>query len=521
MKKKNYFLVLFILLISIALYGCSGEKKNENEKDTPNVDDMVSTEPTIGGSVVVGILQDLDSLDPHKAVAAGTKEVLFNVFEGLVKPDKDGNLVPAVASDYEISPDGLVYTFTLREGIKFHNGQVVTVQDIEYSIKRCAGLLDEKDSSVVVDAALSNIKEVNIKDKKTVELVLNEANTELLGYLTTAIIPKDYKEQGSNPVGTGPFRFVSYTPLESIVVEKYPDYYGERKPYLDKVTFKIVANTDAAFMELQAGFIDIFPYLTDAQAKQLEGKMRIEEGHMNLVQALFLNNKVAPFDNIQVRKALNYAIDKQAILDMVAGGKGSIIGTNMFPAYAKYYLEELNDVYPYDVKKAKEMLADAGYPDGFTFTITVPSNYPYHVDTAQVIVEQLKVVGVTAKIKQVEWATWLSEVYSGREYEATIIGLDARLAPRDAMDRYKSTADNNFVNYSNEEYDITLDKAIKSIDDKEKVESYQKLQRLLTKDAASVYLQDPPLLVAINKKLAGYTFYPVYVQDMSLIYYTK
>lgn len=521
MKKKSNFLVLLILLLSIALYGCSGEKKNEVKEDTPNTDDIVSAEPINGGSVVVGILQDLDSLDPHKAVAAGTKEVLFNVFEGLVKPDKDGNLVPAVASDYEISPDGLVYTFTLREGIKFHDGKAVTVQDIEYSINRCAGLLEEKDSSVVVDAALSIIKEVNIKDDKTVEIVLKEANTELIGYLTTAIIPKDYKDQDTKPVGTGPFRFVSYNPLESIVVEKNPDYYVEGKPYLDKVTFKIVANADAASMELQGGSIDIFPYLTDAQAKQLEGTMRIEEGHMNLVQALFLNNKVAPFDNKQVRQALNYAIDKQAILDMVAGGKGSIIGTNMFPAYAKYYLEKLNDVYPYDTEKAKEVLAEAGYPDGFTFTITVPSNYQYHVDTAQVIVEQLKAVGITAKIKQVEWATWLSDVYTNREYEATIIGLDARLAPRDAMDRYKSTADNNFVNYSNAEYDTTLDKAIKTIDDKEKVESYQKLQTLLTEDAASVYLQDPPLLVAVNKKLAGYTFYPVYVQDMSVVYFTE
>ncbi|ROR28559.1 peptide/nickel transport system substrate-binding protein [Mobilisporobacter senegalensis] len=521
MKKKCNFLVLLILLVSIALYGCSGEKKTEVKEETPNTDDMVSTEPQTGGSVVVGILQDLDSLDPHKAVAAGTKEVLFNVFEGLVKPDKDGNLVPAVASDYEISPDGLVYTFTLREGIKFHNGEAVTVQDIEYSIKRCAGLLDEKDSSVVVDAALSNIKEVNIKDERTVELVLKEANTELLGYLTVAIIPKDYKEQGTKPVGTGPFRFVSYTPLESMIVEKNPEYYVEGKPYLDKVTFKIVANTDAAFMELQAGSIDIFPYLTDSQAKQLEGTMRIEEGHMNLVQALFLNNKVAPFDNIKVRQALNYAIDKQTILDMVAGGKGSIIGTNMFPAYAKYYLEELNDVYPYDPEKAKALLKEAGLPDGFTFAITVPSNYQYHVDTAQVIVEQLKAVGISATINQVEWATWLSEVYTERKYEATIIGLDARLAPRDAMDRYLSTADNNFVNYSNSEYDATLDKAIRTVDENEKVESYQKLQTLLTEDAASVYIQDPPLLVAVNKKLAGYTFYPVYVQDMSVVYFIK
>ena len=524
MKKKYHlftFLVLLILTLSIALYGCSGDKKSENEADTPSTDDMVSAKPTYGGSVVVGILQDLDSLDPHKAVAAGTKEVLFNVFEGLVKPDKDGNLVPAVASDYKISKDGIKYTFTLREGIKFHNDELVTVEDIEYSIKRGAGLLGKTDSSVIVDTALSNIKEVNILDEQTVELVLKVPDTELIGYLTTAIIPKDYKEQESKPIGTGPFRFISYTPLESFVVEKNEDFYEEGKPYLDQVTFKIVSNTDAAFMELQSGSIDIFPYLTDAQAKQLSDSFNIKEGHMNLVQALFLNNKAAPFDNLKVRQALNYAVDKQTILDMVAGGKGSIISTNMFPAYAKYYLEDLNNRYPYDIEKAKALLAEAGYKDGFNFTITVPSNYQYHVDTAQVIIEQLKAIGVTADIKLVEWATWLSDVYTDRKYDATIIGLDAKLAPRDVMERYQSAAQNNFVNYNNKEYDVALNKAITTIDEQEKVVNYQKLQTLLTEDAASVYIQDPPLLVAMNKDLEGYTFYPIYVQDLSTVYYKE
>lgn len=524
MKKnrlKFTFLLLMGLTLSIALYGCGGNKNKETKDTTPNTEDVVSTEPIQGGSVVVGILQDLDSLDPHKAVAAGTKEVLFNIFEGLVKPDKNGNLIPAVASDYDISTDGLVYTFQLREGIKFHNEQIVTVQDVEYSIKRSAGLLEVTDPSVIVDPALSNIKEINILDDSRIQLVLREPNTELIGYLTTAIIPKDYKEQETKPIGTGPFIFDSYSPLENLVVVKNPNYMGESKPYLDKVTFKIVSNTDAAFMDLQSGTIDIFPYLTDAQAKQLSGSLRIEEGHMNLVQALFLNNKAEPFTNLQVRQAMNYAIDKQAILDMVAGGKGSVIGTNMFPNYAKYYLEELNDVYPYSPEKAKELLAEAGYGEGFTFAITVPSNYQYHVDTAQVIVEQLKAVGITATIKQVEWATWLSDVYANRDYEATVIGLDAKLAPRDVMERYLSTATNNFVNYSNEEYDKLLIQAINAIEDTEKVEAYQNLQRILTNDAASVYLQDPPLLVAINNKLQGYTFYPVYVQDMSTIYYTE
>ncbi len=293
------------------------------------------------------------------------------------------------------------------------------------------------------------------------------------------------------------------------------------EPYLDKVTFKIIPDADSAIVQVLAGSVDIFAYLTEAQAEQLKDKVNILEGNMNLVQALFLNNTAKPFDDVKVRQALNYAIDKQGILDLVAGGKGTIIGSNMFSGFTKYFEEGLDELYPYDVNKAKELLKEAGYADGFSFAITVPSNYQFHVDTAQVIVEQLKQVGITAQIKQVEWAAWLSDVYVGRDYEATIIGLDAKLAGRDVLERYSSDAGNNFVNYSNQDFDTILKDAIAAVDDEEKVKDYKKLQTILAQDGAAVYIQDPALLVAVNKKLGGYTFYPVYVQDMSKVYFTK
>ncbi len=527
MKKFTYFQVVLLIFCLVALTACSGDT---NDRDDDNYSQTKPTdegdtgnnqaEPTNGGEIVVGIQQDLDSLDPHKAVAAGTTEVLFNVFEGLVKPDSTGNLIPAVANSYEISSDGKQYTFVLRDGIKFHNGEVVTVEDIVYSVKRSAGLLDTVDPSIVIESALLNISEVNAVDEKTVEIKLKEGDTELLPYLTLAIIPKEYDQADTKPMGTGPFRFVSYQPLQSLVVEKFEEYWGDAA-YLDKVTFKIVANTNSAFLELQGGTIDIYPYLTSDQAESLKDTLRIEEGNMNLVQGLFLNNKKAPFDNQKVREALNYAIDKQGILDMVAAGSGDIIGSNMFSGFTKYYVEELKNYYSYDVEKAKELLKEAGYDGTLSFTITVPSNYQYHVDTAQVISEQLALAGIKANIQTVEWSAWLDDVYSKRNYEATIIGLDSNLAARNLMERYASTASNNFVNYQNAEYDKELAAAIGAIDETQKIESYKKLQRILTETSASIYLQDPPLLVAVNKKLGGYTFYPVYVQDMAQVYFTK
>ncbi len=539
MKKRIGILLLLSMFALTALYGCSGGNKedggstnsaNENnlseDQNGESSSDMTADadEPVYGGSVIVGITQDLDSLDPHKAVAAGTNEVLYNIFEGLVKPDKDGNLVPAVASDYSISEDGMTYTFTLRDGVQFHNGNLVTADDVIYSIKRSAGMLETSDPEVKVESALSVIADITSmvteEGKTQIQILLSEPNTELIGYLTTPIIPKDYDGQAETPVGTGPFKFVSYTPLQSIVMEKNEDYYVEGVPYLDQVTFKISANTDSAFMELMAGAIDIFPYLTEEQANQLSSTYDIEVGNMNLVQGLFLNNQAAPFDNMLVRQALCYAIDRQGILDMVAGGKGQIIGSNMFHGFSIYYNDTLEDVYAYNPEKAKELLAEAGYADGFSFTIKVPSNYQFHVDTAQVIVEQLKAVGIDAKIQLIEWASWLSDVYKARDYEATIVGLDAKLAPSDVLKRYRSTASNNFLNYENAEFDTIFAEAIGTIDQDIKIQKYKELQEILTNDAASVYIQDPALLVAVNKKLTGYTFYPVYVQDMSVVAYT-
>lgn len=513
MRRK--LLTLFLLSLLTVLCAC---KDGTSEGETP--DDISSNTPGYGGSVVVGITQDLDSLDPHIAVAAGTDEVLFNIFEGLVKPDKDGNFVEAVASSYTISDDALTYTFTLRDNVKFHNGKTVTVDDVVYSLKRCAGLLDVQDPNVLVVSALSIIADISAPDEKTVVLTLSKPNTELLCYLTGAIIPCDYDAQATAPVGTGPFCFTSYSPLESFVMERFEEYYGE-KAFLDKVTFKIYANTDAAFLELLAGSVDIFPYLTEEQASQLSEKYTIDIGTTNLVQALFLNNAEAPFDNPLVRQAFCYAVNRQEILDMLSGGHGTIIGSSMFPGMSAYYNAELATYYTQDAEKAKQLLTEAGYPNGVEVTITVPSNYQYHMDTAQILVEQLKMAGITAKIKPVEWATWLSEVYQGRQYQATIVGLDANLAPGDILKRNLSTAKNNFTNYKNEEFDLAYTTALNSTEVEEKISKYKEAQEILCQDAASVYIQDPASLTAVNKKLGGYVRYPIYAQDMSLVYFKQ
>ena len=191
----------------------------------------------------------------------------------------------------------------------------------------------------------------------------------------------------------------------------------------------------------------------------------------------------------------------------------------MFPSFGKYFTEELNDNYTTDIEKAKALLAEAGYPDGFTFTIDVPSNYQPHVDTAQVLAQQLKQIGVTANINLIEWDSWLSDVYTNREFEATVIGVDASsLTARALLERFESNAGKNFINFSSEAYDAALQNAMSTTDDEIKTEYYKECERILSEEAANVYIQDLPEFVALNKKYAGYEFYPLYVQDFAKLY---
>lgn len=201
---KKVLLTLVCAALTIALGACSGDKAGKESSQ-----------------ITIGIPQDVDSLDPHKAVAAGTKEVLFNVFEGLVKPDSEGNLNDAVADSHTISEDGKVYTFTLRDGVKFHDGTTVTAEDVKYSIDRCA---DTSNGDPLVSAFLA-IDSVNILDEKTVEIVLKDGNTDFLPYLTAAILPAANEDPESNPIGTGPYKYVSRSPQENVILEKFDEYW--------------------------------------------------------------------------------------------------------------------------------------------------------------------------------------------------------------------------------------------------------------------------------------------------------
>ena len=520
MKKKQLLSGVMALLLSASLCACGGSKTAEGTSEAAGESSEAETSNTLsegtpvpGGSVVYGMTQDLASLDPHVDTDAGTRDVVFNLYEGLVKPASDGSLAPAVASDYTISDDAKTYTFTLRDGVTFHDGTPVTIEDVKYSIDRYAEIQGES------SAFSSLVDSVEVQDDKTLVVNLKESYSEFLPMMTIAIIPQSNEDPAGNPIGTGPFKYVSYTPGQNLELEKYDGYWQEGVPSLDSVEFKFIADVDTAFVELQAGTIDILKYLTAAQAETLgDEDYNIVQGSMNLVHAMYLNSAYEPLSKTEVRQALCYAVDRDAINNFIFGGKSHIIGSHMIPAMSKYYEPEAETVYSYDPEKAKELLADAGYADGFDLEITVPSSYSQHVDSAQIIADELSQVGINVTLNQVEWSTWLQDVYKGGNFQATVIGFDGTLAPSDWLKKYVTDDAKNFMHYSNTEYDDVFNTAYTTVDDDVKVENYKKAQMILAEDAAAVYIEDPANLVAVSKKFGGYTFYPTAAEDMSLLY---
>lgn len=533
--RRALALVLCLLFAASALTACTpaakpaGESSQNSEKSDESASEAdsagskaaqgepaESTEPLKGGTAVMGITQEPDFLDPHLAVAAGTKEILFNLFEGLVKMDAKGEFKPCLAESWTQEDEGRTLRFVLRPNVLFHNGKAVTAEDVVYSLKRAAGL-SGKEALVPQLAGLESVEAS--EDGKEVIVRQKETNPDLIGFLTCAILPADYDKQNEQPVGTGPFMFESYTPQVSLKMKRFEDYWG-KAPYLDEVEFRIYGSMDAAYMELVGGQLDLFPYLTQEKAESLKDKYNICIGGANMVQLMALNNDREPLNKKEVREAINLAVDRQKLIDLVMGSYGTPLASGMSPEMGRFYNDKLEPV-KQDIEAAKAKLAEAGYPDGLDLTVTVPGNYLIHVDTANILAAQLKEAGIRLKIETVEWGTWLERVYAGRDYEMTIIALTFEYTPSDVLDRYASAASNDFINFRNEAYDKLVQEAATETDDAKRVEQYHELQRILYDETASIFLQDPMNLTAVRKGLDGYVQYPAYVQDLSGVYYTN
>ena len=466
--------------------------------------------------LVLGIVLEPPHLDPTASAAAAVDEVVYaNVFEGLTRIGPDGQVMPGLAENWDISEDGKTYTFKLRNGVKFHDGSGFDAEDVKFSLDRARA----EDSTNAQKGLFSAIDSVEVVDPSTVKVTLKQPQGAFLynmGWGDAVIVaPESAETNKENPVGTGPFRFGNWAKGSSITIVKNPDYWGEPVS-LEKAEFRIVPDAAAAVPALLSGDVQAFPQFPAGDALpqvQADPRFAVVIGATEGETILSTNNKKPPFDNLKVRQAIAHALDRQAIIEGAsAGGNGVPIGTHFSPANKDYV--DLTGMYPHDIAKAKELLKEAGLENGFKSTIKLPPP-AYARDGGQIIASQLKEVGIELEIIPVEWAQWLEQVFKGKDYDLTIV---SHTEPNDigiyARDDYYFNYDNPEFKKVMAELDVTADPAKRS-------ELLKSAQTILAEDAVNGFLFELPKIGVWDAKVEGlWENSPIQANDLTKVKWT-
>ena len=376
---------------------------------------------TAKDDITIGLQLEPPHLDPTSAAAGAIDSVLYsNVFEGLTRFDSAGAVIPGLAKSWEISEDGLTYTFTLNEGVTFHDGSTMDAEDVKFSLDR----IGAEDSANAQKALYAAISEVNVIDPATVEIKLSEINGSMLFNLAwgdaVIVAPESIEGIKQTPIGTGAFKFDSWTQGDKIELVRNDNYWGT-PAVLASATFKFISDPTAALGAMMAEDIDVFsafPAPENLPQFEADPRFQVLIGSTEGETILAMNNKQAPFDNVKVREAVSHAIDRQAIIDGAMFGYGTPIGTHFAPHNPAYV--DLTGNSAFDPEKAKALLAEAGFPDGFETTLFLPPP-SYARRGGEIIAAQLAAVGIKAEITNVEWAQWLESVFKGKNFGLTIV----------------------------------------------------------------------------------------------------
>lgn len=509
--KKTWFLLMLIMAV-LMISACSNSDEGTKTKDEEEPSTTDATEQP--QEIRVRINDDPDFLDPHLATASISFQMILNMFEGLFIPQSDGSLTPGIAESYEVSDDGLTYTFKIRQGVKFHDGSPLTIDDIVYTFERIMGL----NGGEKLKATFDSVTSIDAPDDATFVMTLKEPNSNFLYSLTalqSGIVPKSNDgKHNDHPIGTGPFAYVNYSPGVSLELKKHEDYWQEGLPHLDNVEFVFQSDDQAAVMSLIAGEVDVTG-VPGHRVPEVEGDFNISHQNNNSSLIITFNQEKEPFTDLKVRQAINLAISKQDIIDSVFYGYATQLGSNMSPAMGDYYLDGLQDVYSRDVEKAKQLLAEAGYPDGFKTKITVSSHNDIYSSIAQIAVENLKEIGIDVEIEVVEWGIWLERVYFGRDYEMTTIDLTGRPSAFEVLNDYISNNDaENFFRFNHPEFDQVMSDVLKETEKAKQIEYYHRAQEILSEQATAVYIADYQILWGSKKSITGLKGYPFWFHDM-------
>ncbi|ASK62327.1 glutathione ABC transporter substrate-binding protein GsiB [Virgibacillus phasianinus] len=492
-KKGIYTLFAGLMILGLLLAGCSNESSgNESSQDAP---------AKKGNDLTVAVDANFISMDPHDTNDTLSGSAQRTMFQGLFGFGKDMEVVPVLAKDYKVNDDGTVYTFHLKEGITFHDGAPFNAEAVKVNIDRLAN----PDNHLKRHSLFAMVDSTEAVDEYTVKINLKKPFGAFINNLAhpagRIISPKALKKYGDevarNPVGTGPFKFKEWVPGDHLTVAKYDDYWEEDYPKVDKITFEPTPENGSRVAKLQTGAADFIYPVPPEQAKKIDGKNGIEvkAEPSIVVQYLAMNNRKEPFNDVKVRKAINLAINKEAFIKVVKSGFAKPLDSVIAPKTAFYSGQE---VYKYNLEKAKQLLKEAGYADGFKTTVWGENNST-SMKGMQFIQQQLAEIGVEVEIVPMETGTMSEKIWSAKPNETELEmyyggwspstgdadwGIRPLLGGKEAFPPQSY----NTAYYSNDKVNELISKALLTADPKEREKYYAEMQKIIWDDAPWAFL---------------------------------
>lgn len=527
MKRRTVFALLLVLIAAWG-FAAGGQEGTESEGESSN--EMSATGPKTGGVLVFARSGDSVGLDPGRETDGESFYGSTQIFDNLVefKPGTT-EVQPALAESWDVSDDGLEFTFNLRSGVEFHDGTPFNAEAVKFSFDRQMledhPYYDHGPWKYFAGMGMGDIiNEIVVVDDVTVKFVLNKPEAPFIANLamdfaaivSPTAVEKYDEEFSSNPVGTGPFKLVSWTKDDSIVLEANRDYWGEG-PYLDRLILRVIPDATARYLALKNGEVDVidFPSAEDLELMEEDPNIElIQQPGLN-VGYIAMNVEKEPFGSKLVRQAMNYAINKEDIIDAVYGSAGRV-AHNPIPPTIWSYNDEI-DPYPYDPEKAKELLAEAGYPDGFTTDLwAMPVARPYNPNArriAEIVQAQLAEIGVDIEIVSYDWGTYLDRTDNG-EHSMAMLGWTGDNGDPDNFIYLLLSADSavppamNISFWKNEEF-TDLTRRAKTIYDQEaRAELYMEAQEIFHEEAPWVPIAHSVVTVPVRNYVRNFVIYP-------------
>lgn len=462
-------------------------------------------------SVTLAMTLEPPGLDPTAGAASSIAEVVhYNLFETLTKINSDGSVSPLLAESWEVSPDLKTYTFRLRKGVKFQNGEPFNAAAVKFSFERAA---DDK-STNKDKRTFSNLTS-KVADEHTIIITNKNIDPDFLfvmGQATSIIVePKSAATNATKPVGTGPYTLASWAKGSSVTLAAWPGFRAAQGIRIKRAIFRFIPDSAAQVAALLAGDVDAFPRVTPRSVPQFQSNPRFQVVVSNSLAKtiLAINNARKPLNDIRVRRAIAAAIDRKAVIAGAADGYGVPIGSYYVPTAFGYV--DTTGANPFDLEKAKALMAEAGIKAPLSLTMTLPPT-PYARQGGELIAAQLDKIGIKLKLQNVEWAQWLSGTYTNKNYDLTII---SHVEPFDLGNFAKP---DYYWGYQSQEFNELFDKIKSTPRPADRARLLGDAQRLLAKDSVHGFLYTPQWVTVANSKLRGlWKDMPIFVNDLSAL----